>query len=151
MAALDISAGVLESPVPAPVRHNRVVRWRRLILLAVLLVVGASVVSALEPRDHTSDRSSDPAIAAAAAAPPAPMVEASMPADKDVRARVGDVVRLLVRAPAADVVQLPTLGVEGPVDANRPADLTFVADRPGRFRVRLRDAGESIGTVRVTG
>jgi hypothetical protein len=148
---LDVSLASAAPPAAARVRHNQVVRWRRLILLAVLLVVGASVVSALEPRDHTSDRSSDPAIAAAAAAPPAPVVEASMPADKDVRARVGDVVRLLVRAPAADVVQLPTLGVEAPVDANEPADLTFVADQPGRFRVRLRDAGEAVGTLRVTG
>jgi hypothetical protein len=134
----------------APVRHNQVVRWRRLLLLAVLLVVGASVVSALEPRDRASDRA-DPAIAAAAAAPPAPVVEASLPAEKDVRARVGDVVRLLVHAPAADTVELTTLGVEEPVDVDEPADLTFVADRPGRFRVRLRDARESVGTLRVTG
>jgi hypothetical protein len=148
---VDVSPARLESAVAVPVRHNQVVRWRRLILLAVLLVVGASVVSALEPRDQTSDRSSDPAIAAAAAAPPAPVVEASLPADKDVRARVGDVVRLVVRAPSADVVQLTALGVEGPVDANQPAALTFVANQPGRFRVRLRDAGESIGTLRVAG
>jgi hypothetical protein len=146
---LDASACGVESPVAAPVRHNQEVRWRRLILLAVLLVVGASLISALEPRDRTSV-SSDPAIQAAAAAPPAPVVEASMPSDKDVRARVGDVVRLLVSAPSADVVQLASLGVEGPVDSNEPAQLVFVADQPGRFRVRLRDAGETIGTLRVT-
>jgi hypothetical protein len=132
------------------VRHNHVVRWRRLLLLAVLLVAGASVVSALEPRDPGTDRA-DPAIAAAAAAPPAPVVEAALPASKEVRARVGDVVRLLVRAPSADMVELTSLGVEQPVDAGQPADLTFVADRAGRFRVRLRDAGEAVGTLRVTG
>jgi hypothetical protein len=125
-------------------------RWRRLLLLALLLVVGASAVSALDPRDRGSDRV-DPSIAAAAAAPPAPVVEASLPANKDVRAHVGDVVRLLVRAPSADMVQLTSLGVEQPVDAGAPAELTFVADRAGRFRVRLRDAGESVGTLRVTG
>ena len=73
-----------------------------------------------------------------------------MPSSKDVRARVGDVVRLLVRAPAADMVEIPNLGVEQPVDVNAPANLTFVADQPGRFRVSLRDAGESVGTLRVT-
>jgi len=125
------------------------VPWRRLILLAVLLVVGASLISALEPRDRKS-ASSDPAIQAAAAAPPASVVEASMPTNKDVRARIGDVVQLLVRAPSADVVQVPNLGVEGPVDANQPAQLVFVADQAGRFRVRLRDAGDTIGTLRVT-
>jgi hypothetical protein len=137
------------SPVAALVRHNQEVPWRRLILLAVLLIVGASLISALEPRDHSSV-SSDPAIQAAAAAPPAPVVEASMPTSKLVRARVGDVVQLLVRAPSADIVQLPNLGVEGPVDPNQPAQLVFVADQAGSFRVRLRDAGETIGTLRVT-
>jgi hypothetical protein len=78
------------------------------------------------------------------------VVEASLPGDKEVRARVGDVIRLLVSAPSADVVELSTLAVEQPVDADQPAELVFVADRAGRFRVRLRDAEESIGTVRVT-
>ena len=127
------------------VRHNQVVRRRRLLLLAVLLIVGASLVSAVEPRDRASREAVDPV----AANPPAPVVEAALPADKEVRARVGDVVSLLVRAPAADTVEVPSLGVEGPVDANQPAELTFVADRAGRFRVRLRDAGEAIGTLRV--
>ena len=128
-------------------RDNRVVRWRRLLLLAALLVVGASLVSAVEPRDRASDGARD--ALGAAARPRAPVVEASMPADKDVRARVGDVVRLLVHAPAADMVQIPNLGVEQPVDVDQPANLTFVADQPGRFRVSLRDAGESVGTLRV--
>jgi hypothetical protein len=129
------------------VRHNQLVRWRRLLLLALLLIVGASLVDAVEPRDRGSREAVNPA----AANPPAPVVEASMPSDKDVRARMGDVVRLLVRAPAADVVQLTNLGVEAPVDASQPAELTFVANEVGRFRVRLRDAGEAIGTLRVTG
>ena len=137
------------TPGPPPLRDNERVRWRRLILLAVLLVAGAAVVSAIQPGDRTSV-SSDPAIQAAAAAPPAPVVEGSMPSEKDVRARVGDVVRLLVRAPSADVVQLLALGVEQPVDSNQPAQLVFVANQPGRFRVRLRDAGETVGTLRVT-
>jgi hypothetical protein len=73
-----------------------------------------------------------------------------MPADKEIRARVGDVIRLVVRAPSADVVEVNTLAVEEPVDANEPAQIVFVADRAGRFRVRLRDAGDAIGTLRVT-
>jgi hypothetical protein len=128
------------------VRHNHPVRWRRLLLLALLLVVGASLVSAVAPRERSPREAIDPA----AANPPAPVVEASMPSDKEVRARVGDVIRLLVRAPAADTVELANLGVEGPVDVNDPAELVFVADQAGRFRVRLRDAGEAIGTLRVT-
>jgi hypothetical protein len=126
------------------VRDNRVVRWRRLLFLAVLLIVGASLVSAVEPRDRGSTE------APIAGNPPAPVVEAALPADKEVRARVGDVIRLVVRAPSADTVELTTLGVEEPVDVNEPAEIVFVANQAGRFRVRLRDAGESIGTLRVT-
>jgi hypothetical protein len=128
------------------VRHNHPVRWRRLLLLALLLIVGASLVSAVAPRDRSPSEAVDPA----AANPPAPVVEAALPADKEVHARVGDVIRLVVRAPSADVVEVNTLAVEEPVDANEPADVVFVADRAGRFRVRLRDAGEAIGTLRVT-
>jgi hypothetical protein len=129
------------------VRHNQVVPWRRLVLFAVLLVVGASLVSAMEPRNRSRDDSAN--AGPTASQPPAPVVEGSLPG-KEVRARVGDVVRLLVSAPSADVVELSSLAVEEPVDAGQPAELVFVADRAGRFRVRLRDAGESIGTLRVT-
>ena len=130
-------------------RHNHLVRWRRFILLVVLLIVGASLVSALSARDRSND-SPPPGVAPAGASPPAPVVEASLPSEKTVRARVGDVVRLLVRAPSADIVELSALAVEEPVDADQPAELVFVADREGRFPVRLRDADEAIGTLRVT-
>jgi hypothetical protein len=132
------------------VRHNQMVPWRRLIFFAVLLIVGASLVSAMAPRNGRVDDSPNAGADAGASSSPAPVVEASLPSDKEVRARVGDVVRLLVRAPSADVVQVSDIAVEGPVDAGQPAELVFVADRAGRFRVRLRDAAESIGTVRVT-
>jgi hypothetical protein len=132
------------------VRHNQEVPWRRLLFFAVLLIVGASLVSAMAPRDRRGDDSPNAGARASASRPPASVVEASLPGDKEVRARVGDVIRLLVSAPSADVVELSTLAVEQPVDADQPTELVFVADRAGRFRVRLRDAEESIGTVRVT-
>ena len=131
-------------------RHNHGVRWRRFLLLVVLLVVGASLISALTSHNRFEDSRDAGVPRPAGASPPAPVVEASLPADKEVRARVGDVVRLLVSAPAADMVELSALAVEQPVDAGQPAELVFVADRAGRFRVRLRDAGEPVGTLRVT-
>jgi hypothetical protein len=133
-----------------PVRHNQVVSWRRLLLFAVLLVVGASLVSALASRDRSSDGSGNAGAEPPPSNPPAAVVEASLPANKEVRARIGDVVRLRVRAPSSDVVELSSLAVEEPVDAEQPVELVFVADREGRFRVRLRDADEEIGTLRVT-
>jgi hypothetical protein len=126
------------------------VPWRRVLLLSVLLIVGASLVSAIASRDRGSDRSPNTGAEAPPSNPPAAVVEASLPANKDVRARVGDVVRLLVRAPSSDIVELADLAIEEPVDADQAAEIVFVADREGRFRVRLRDADEAIGAVRVT-
>ena len=148
--SMDASSVRGASRGPEPVRHNQVVPWRRLILVAVLLIVGASLVNAIAPRNGRVDDSPSAGAGATASTPPAPVVEASLPRDKEVRARVGDVIRLVVRAPSADVVQLTNLAVEGPVDAGQPSELVFVADRAGRFPVSLRDAGESIGTLRVT-
>jgi hypothetical protein len=149
-ATVDASPVSRLSRVKAPVRHNHLVPWRRLLLFAVLLIVGTSLISAMEPRDRRGDDSPNAGVEASASAPPASVVEASLPGDKEVRARVGDVVRLLVSAPSADIVELSTLAVEEPVDADQATELVFVADRAGRFGVRLRNADESIGTVRVT-
>jgi hypothetical protein len=124
------------------------VSWRRLLLFAVLLIIGASLVSAMSSRNRGNDSPGRRELPPSSA--PAAVVEASLPGEKEIRARVGDVIRLFVRAPSSDVVQLTSLAVEEPVDPGQPAELVFVADREGRFPVRLRDADESIGTLSVT-
>jgi hypothetical protein len=131
------------------VRHNQSVPWRRLLLFAALLLVAISLVSAMTPRQQRVRDSSGANAEPPPKSPPASVVEASLPAERAVRARIGDVVRLRVRAPAADVVEVTSLAVEEPVDAGATAELEFVADRAGSFRVRLREAGEAIGTLRV--
>jgi hypothetical protein len=123
--------------------------WRRFALMALLLLLAASLVTAMAPRDRRLGDSRTHGGEPPAATSPASVVEASLPNDHEVRARVGDVVRLSVRAPSADVVELTSLALEQPVDVGVPAELLFVADRAGRFGVRLRDAGELIGTLRV--
>jgi hypothetical protein len=131
------------------VRHNPTVSWRRLVLFAVLLLFAGSIISAMTPREQRFGQSPGAGAQAPPASRPATVVEATLPSDREVRARRGDVVHLSVRAPSADIVEVPSLAVEEPVDAATPAELIFVADRAGRFRVRLRDAGEAIGTLRV--
>lgn len=123
--------------------------WRRFLLLAALLVLATSVLTAVVPRGE--DRGSGSTAEPLPATQPAPVVHGTLPGDKEVRARLGDVVALTVSAPAADVVEVPTLGVEQPVDSGVPAQLVFVADRPGRFRVILREAAEPIGTLQIDG
>jgi hypothetical protein len=72
-----------------------------------------------------------------------------MPGDRDVRAKVGDIVRVQVVHDAADVVQVAALGLSEPVDPGVAAELVFDADRAGRFAVTLRDAGRRVGTIEV--
>lgn len=123
--------------------------WRRVLFLAVFVLVAASALSAMAPREQRFGDSPRPATPPPPANPPGSVVEASLPSDRAVRARIGDVVRLSVRAPSADIVEVPSLALEEPVDAGAPAELLFVADRAGHFSVRLRDAAQEIGTLRV--
>jgi hypothetical protein len=149
------AGGRLSGPAVAldawPLRHNHVVPWRRFLLFAVLLLVAASLVSAMTPQERRSGNSPSSQVEAPPASPPSSEIEATLPSTKEVRARVGDVVRLTVRAPSDDLVQVTELGLERSVDAGLPAELVFVADQPGRFRVRLRDAREAVGTLRIAG
>jgi hypothetical protein len=124
--------------------------WRRVLLVAVLLLVAASALGAMSSRPARFGETTRNA-GATATSPPAPVVEITLPGDRDARAHVGDVVRLTVRAPSADVVEVAGLAVEQPVDPGVPSAMVFVADQPGRFRVRLRDADEAVGTLHVVG
>ena len=78
-------------------------------------------------------------------------MEGTLPSRREVKAQVGDVVRLTISAPASDTVELPDLSLEQPVDPGVPAEMLFVADQSGSFRVRLRESGETVGTLRVVG
>jgi hypothetical protein len=131
---------------PPPCATIAFVTWRRLLIPAVLLLIVISAVSATNSNDTAPDAPTTPAPPAA----PAPEVKATLPRTAPLHASVGDVVRLTVKAPADDTVALDELGVEAPVDEGVAAQVVFVADRAGRFPVRLRDAGESIGTVVVS-
>jgi hypothetical protein len=135
--------------ITTTVRDNQLVPWRRLLLFAALLLVAISLVSAMTPSEQRFRDSPGANAEPPPASRPASVVEASLPAERTVRARIGDVVRLSVRAPSADVVEVTSLAVEEPVDAGATAQLEFVADRAGSFPVRLREAGEAIGTLRV--
>jgi FtsP/CotA-like multicopper oxidase with cupredoxin domain len=120
---------------------------RRFVLFALLLLLCAALASALAP----TQRRSAPAEPQLQTSPPpaqAVVVSARLPG-RTVRARVGDVVRLAVRAPVSDRVEIDALGVGAPVDPGIPAELDFVADQPGRFAVVLRDAAIRVGTLHI--
>jgi hypothetical protein len=128
--------------------HPRPMAGRRIVLFVVLLLVIGAIASATVPREQRAPVQPPPP-ATPQLEPAAGVVEAKMPAKRSVRAKVGDVVRIDVRATADDVAEVASLGVSEPVGPEIPAQLVFDADQPGRFSVTLRDAGRRIGTVVV--
>jgi hypothetical protein len=122
---------------------------RRMLLFASLLLVMGAIASAFTPR---KDRATAPprASAPAPAANTQPRrIEATLPADTPVRARVGDIVRLSVRAPGPEQVDIPDLGVSEPADTGVPAVFEIVTDQQGRYPVMLSLADKSVGVVEV--
>ena len=122
---------------------------RRLILFVVLLLLIGAMASATVPRERRAPEDPTPLPAPAQLEPAAGVVQGRMPAKHSVRAKVGDVVRIDVRAATDDVAEVLAMGVSEPVGPDIPAQLVFDADHPGRFAVTLRDAGRRIGTVVV--
>jgi hypothetical protein len=122
---------------------------RRILLFVVLLLLIGAMASATVPRDEQRAPVQPPLPATPQLEATAGVVEAKLPAKRSVRAKVGDVVRIDVRATADDVAEVASLGVSEPVGPGIPAQLVFDADHAGRFAVTLRDAGRRIGTVVV--
>src|SRR4051795_12151143 len=119
---------------------------RRILLFIVLLLVIAAVSSAVAPREQRLPRAEpEPR----PAGPPAEVVQGALPGRRQIRARVGEIVRIRVTHGAQDMVEIASLGVSEPVEAGVPAELEFDADRAGRFPITLRDAARRIGTVDV--
>jgi hypothetical protein len=126
---------------------------RLLILAAVLLGLGA-VAAALAPRDlrgpaTTTTVAPPPALPPASGRELALSLNAAARRPGTVSARVGDHVRLTVRAAAPDAVAIPALGQTQPVDPYSPAQFDFLAARPLTSPITLEQAGRQVGTLRI--
>jgi hypothetical protein len=129
-------------------RQSRPMAGRRILLFAVLLLLVAVGAEAIAPRDE-APRAVKGSPGATPPPPTGDVVEAKLPSERDVRAHVGDLVRLEVDHDAQDMVQIVSLGIEAPVDPGLPAGIVFDADHVGRFAVTLRDAETRVGVVEV--
>lgn len=133
---------------------------RHLLLLAAVLLATGALAAALTPRDA---RRGDEAATTAAPAPGAgggtrprapersATIDASARRQVVVRVREGTLLRLTVRAPSPDEVELSGLGRFQAVDQFSPARFEFFARREGSFPVRLRESGRTIGRLVVSG
>jgi Rieske Fe-S protein len=113
------------------------VRRRITILLAVILG-GTVIVAIAAPREEPAD---DPTPRTIATTPTGADVRAvvrgTLPRDKVVRAKVGELVELTVTSDVPESVAIEDFGLTEGVERGAPARFSFLADREGRFAVTL--------------
>jgi hypothetical protein len=135
---------------------------RRLLLLVALLLAVGAIAAALTPRDlrdsgqttATTPRPTVPPRATggtgAGAREVTRTVDAAGAEPALVRARVGDLLHLVVRAPSPDVVELDGTGRFSAVDSSTPAQFNYFVSSPGTFPIRLQESGQEIGRLVVS-
>jgi hypothetical protein len=134
---------------------------RRLLLLVAVLLATGAIAAALTPRElRTTDRkttaTTPPVVApGASGGTGAAAREITRSVDVEgrepavVRARVGDLIRLSVKAASPDVVELVGTGRFEAVDAATPARFEFFAERPGSYPIHLQEADRDVGRLLV--
>jgi hypothetical protein len=133
---------------------------RRLFLLAAVLLAVGAIAAALTPRDMrqpgpTSSGTTSPpernqhAAAGEEAREISRTVDASAAEPAMLRARTGDLLHLVVRAPSPDEVELQGLGRFQSVDESSPARFDFFLVLPGTFPIRLQESGRVLGRLVV--
>jgi len=134
---------------------------RRLLLLVAVLLATGAIAAALTPRDSgqttpTTTAPTAPVVPGATGGTGAGAREVNRTVDAEgsepavVRARVGDLLNLVVRAPSPDVVELDGTGRFDSVDSSTPARFNFFVEDPGTFPIRLQETGQEIGRLVVS-
>ncbi len=154
----------------SPMRQNRGVPGRRLILVLVMLLVTLSVLSASrdisrrgpagQSQQTTSTSQAPDATPTGEASEEADTVESGqpkgrgiavrrLPSGEPVQVRLGERVVLRVKTSRPDIVVIDDLGLRAPTGPGTPGTLDFVAGATGRFPVTLAIGAQRIGTVSV--
>jgi hypothetical protein len=137
---------------------------RRLLLLVAVLLATGAIAAALTPRDlrdpspttPTTPTPTAPVLPGATGGTGAGTREVTRTVDAEaakpavVRARVGNLLHLVVRAPSPDVVELDGTGRFASVDPSTPARFNFFVENPGTFPIRLQETGQEIGRLVVS-
>ena len=120
---------------------------RRLLLIFAFMLLVIGLAGGFAPREEQAVKPPDrPAVAPGAGEG---VVRGDLPEDETVEARVGDLVELTVTARGPDSVAIAGLGLTEGVAPGAPAQLSFLADRPGRFPVSLTLSDRRVGSVVV--
>lgn len=120
---------------------------RRLLLIFAFMLLVIGLAGGFAPREEQAVKPPDrPAVAPGAGVG---VVRGELPEDETVEAQVGDLVELTVTARGPDSVAIAGLGLTEGVAPGAPAQLSFLADRAGRFPVSLTLSDRRVGSVVV--
>lgn len=140
-------------------------RVQRVLVISIVLAtasLGLAAVRLATIGDETRTEAQAPTSPAPAPARPAAVVRpvrsyrltlelgVPKPGPADIRARVGDEIRLTVSSRGAeDDVSIDGLGEREHVAPGAPARIRFVADRPGFFDAYLDESGAKVADIEV--
>jgi heme/copper-type cytochrome/quinol oxidase subunit 2 len=140
-------------------------RVQRVLVISIVLAtasLGLAAVRLATIGDETTTEAQAPTSPAPAPARPAAVVRpvrsyrltlelgVPKPRPADIRARVGDEIRLTVSSRGAeDDVSIDGLGEREHVAPGAPARIRFVADRPGFFDAYLDESGAKVADIEV--
>jgi hypothetical protein len=124
------------------------------IMLFVVVLLGLGVAASVLAPDEVTDPEGarSTTVVLPPPVPRAGRVVALLPRRAPVRARTGDVVVLTVGPAGArrpDILEVEGLGHEAHVGPDVENELTFVADRRGRFPITAQDARRRLGVLVV--
>lgn len=124
---------------------------RRVTILFAGLLALSVIVSIAVPRPEPID---DPTPRTVAAPPSGGVLTAAvsgtLPRDKIIRAKVGELIELTVTSPGPDSVSIEAFGLTDSADPRAPAQFSFLADRRGNFDVKLTlGEGKTVGRLVV--
>lgn len=146
-------------------------RVQRVLVISIVLAVGSLVLAVVRLAtiggETTTEAQAPPPAAPAATPAPAVARPAAVarpvrsyrltlelgvpkPGPANIRARVGDEVRLTVSSRGAeDFVTVDGVGLRERVAPGDPARIRFVADRPGFFDAFLESSGAKVADIEV--
>jgi hypothetical protein len=110
-----------------------------------------ALATGLGPRERTAGEDGTPTPAASAAATAEP-VEATLDTASEgqrVKAKVGQIVRIVVNTDTLYSVELGDLGTET-ADPESPARFELLADAPGTYPIELLEAERQIGELEIS-
>jgi hypothetical protein len=125
---------------------------RRLLFALAVLMALTALAAGLAPRQTPSGEGETATSTPSGEAAPEP-VEATLDAQSEgqrVRARVGQIVRIVVNSAELDSVSLAEVGTKT-AEPDSPARFELLAEVPGSYGIDLLEAERRIGTLEIEG